>query len=242
MFSILGSIGAICAAAGLVFLGEKYQKALIANLIAFATGVLLAAAFLGLIPEAIETAGDPTLIMPVILGGIILFFFLEKVILWHSCRDASCEVHSNASGPIILIGDSFHNFTDGIVIAVSFLISFNVGVTISLTIIVHEIATETSDFGILLHAGYTKKKAFILNTISSLSTILAAIITFLLIGALGYLVPFFLAFSAASFIYLALSDLMPDLHKHTDAKYILRQLVLIVAGIVLIWFLLSLEG
>ncbi len=242
LFSILGSVGALCAAAGFVFLAEKHQKSLVANLIAFATGVLLAAAFLGLIPEAIESVGDPALIMPFILGGILLFFFLEKIILWRNCRDESCEVHSKASGPIILIGDTFHNFTDGIVIAVGFLISFTVGVTLSLTIIVHEIASETSDFGILLHSGLSKKKAFIYNTISSLSTILAAVITFFVIGVLGYLVPYFLALSAASFIYLALSDLTPDLHKHTDAKYMVRQLLLIIAGIVLIWFLLSLEG
>ncbi|MHA1436884.1 MAG: ZIP family metal transporter [Promethearchaeota archaeon] len=240
IFSILGSVGAIIAAACFVFLSKKDQKALIPMLIAFAIGTLLAAALLGLIPEAIEKVGDPQIIMPFILGGILFFFFMEKIIIWRNCRDKSCEVHSHASGPIILIGDSIHNLTDGIVIAAAFLLNFDLGIMVGLTILIHEIAHETGDFGILLHSGYSKKKAFTYNILSSATTIPAAIIAYFILGPIEYVVPFLLAISAASFIYIALSDLTPDLHRNTDLKYSFRQLILIIAGIALMAFLLSL--
>ncbi len=225
-----------------MFLNEKSQKSLIPLLIAFATGVLLTAAFLGLIPEAVEKAGDPHIIMPFILGGILFFFIMEKVVIWRNCRDKTCEVHSHASGPIILLGDSLHNFTDGIVIAAAFLSGLNLGIVAGFTIIFHELAHETGDFGVLLHSGYSKKKAFIYNMVSSSTTIPASILSYFLLDSLEFTVPFLLAISASSFIYIALSDLTPDLHQHTDAKYILRQLAFIIIGIVLMALMLSLGG
>ncbi|MFX1570442.1 MAG: ZIP family metal transporter [Promethearchaeota archaeon] len=242
IFSILGSVGAIIIAAIFVFLGDKIQKALIPTLIAFATGVLLAVAFLGLIPESIEKVGEPHLIMPFILGGILFFFIMEKIVIWRNCRDNTCEVHSHASGPIILLGDSLHNLTDGIVIAAAFLGGLNLGIVAGLTIIIHEISHETADFGILLHSGYSKKKAFVYNMISSFPTIPASILSFFILGVLESIVPFFLAISAASFIYIALSDLTPDLHKHSDFKYIIRQLATIFIGILLMALILSIGG
>ena len=186
--------------------------------------------------------GRADLIMPFVLGGIIVFFFMEKIIIWRNCRNKECEVHSHASGPIILIGDSLHNLTDGIVIAAAFLTDPTLGIGAGLTILVHEIAHETGDFGILLHSGYTKKKAFLYNIISSSTTIPAAIIGFFVIGALTTVVPFILAISASSFIYIALSDLTPELHQHTDLKYSMRQLLMIITGILLIILLLALGG
>lgn len=225
-----------------MFLNEKSQKSLIPLLIAFATGVLLTAAFLGLIPEAVEKAGDPHIVMPFILGGILFFFIMEKVVIWRNCRDKTCEVHSHASGPIILFGDSLHNFTDGIVIAAAFLSGLNLGIVAGLTIIFHELAHETGDFGVLLHSGYSKKKAFIYNMVSSSTTIPASIISYFLLDSIEFAVPFLLAISASSFIYIALSDLTPDLHQHTEIKYILKQLVFIITGIVLMALMLSLGG
>jgi zinc and cadmium transporter len=226
-----------------MFIKEKYQKTLIPILIAFATGVLLTVALLGLIPEAVEEVGEPHLIMPFVLGGILFFFVMEKIVIWRNCRNKECEVHSHASGPIILIGDSLHNLTDGIVIAAAFLTeSFGLGMVAGLTIIFHELAHETGDFGILLHSGYSKKKAFIYNVISSSTTIPAAIISYFLLDSIEFIVPFLLAISAASFIYIALSDLTPDLHQHTDIKYIVRQLAFIVIGILSMVLLLSLGG
>ncbi len=242
LFSILGSVGAITAAAGFVYIGEKYQKKLIPLLIAFATGVLLSAAFLGLIPEAIEAVGDPYIIMPYVLGGILFFFFTEKIVIWRNCRDKECEVHSHASGPIILIGDSLHNLIDGIVIAAAFLIDDTIGFGAGLTIIIHELAHETGDFGILLHSGYSKKKAFMYNITSSSTTIPAAIISYFILGSVLFVVPFLLAISAASFIYIALSDLIPDLHQTTDLKYSIRQILFIFAGILTMVLLLIFGG
>ena len=223
-----------------MFLGEKYQKMLVPILISFATGILLAAALLGLIPEAIEKVdGDANVIMPYVLGGILVFFFMEKIIIWRNCRNKECEVHSHASGPIILIGDSLHNLTDGIVIATAFLTNLTLGIGAGLTILIHELAHETGDFGILLHSGFSKKKAFLFNFISSSTTIPAAIVGYYLIGTINTIVPFILAISAASFIYIALSDLTPDLHQHTDLKYSFRQLLFIILGILLMILLLT---
>ena len=225
-----------------MFLNEKSQKSLIPLLIAFATGVLLTAAFLGLIPEAVEKAGEPHIIMPYILGGILFFFIMEKVVIWRNCRDKTCEVHSHASGPIILLGDSLHNFTDGIVIAAAFLSGLNLGIVAGFTIIFHELAHETGDFGVLLHSGYSKKKAFIYNMVSSSTTIPASIISYFLLDSMEFAVPFLLAISASSFIYIALSDLTPDLHRKTEIKYILKQIAFIIIGIVLMALILSLGG
>jgi len=222
-----------------MFLNEKSQKSLIPLLIAFATGVLLTAAFLGLIPEAVEAAGEPHIIMPYILGGILFFFIMEKVVIWRNCRDKTCEVHSHASGPIILLGDSL---TDGIVIAAAFLSGLNLGIVAGFTIIFHELAHETGDFGVLLHSGYSKKKAFIYNMVSSSTTIPASIISYFLLDSMEFAVPFLLAISASSFIYIALSDLTPDLHRHTEIKYILKQIAFIIIGIVLMALILSLGG
>lgn len=208
-------------------------------LIAFATGVLLTASLLGLIPEALEGAGEPHIIMPFVLGGILFFFIMEKIVIWRNCRNKECEVHSHASGPIILIGDSLHNLTDGVVIAASFLSGTNLGIVAGFTIIFHELAHETGDFGILLHSGYSKKKAFLYNMISSATTIPASIISYFILDSIKFIVPFLLAIAAASFIYIALSDLTPDLHQHTDLKYILRQLTVIIIGILLMALLLS---
>lgn len=216
---------------------------LVPILIAFATGILLAAALLGLIPEAIEEMGEePHAIMPFILGGILFFFFMEKIVIWRNCRDNTCEVHSHASGPIILIGDSLHNLSDGVVIAAAFLIDFALGIAAGITILIHELAHETGDFGILLHTGYSKKKAFTYNIVSSATTIPAAIIGYYLLTPFLFIVPFLLAIAAASFIYIALTDLTPELHKHTSLKYSIRQLILILAGIFTMFILLSLSG
>ena len=243
IFSILGSIGAILAAALFVLLGEKLQEKLIPSLLSFATGTLLSAALLGLIPNAIEAVGEPHLITPILLGGILFFFFLEKLIIWRDCDFKECEVHgSHASGPVILIGDAFHNFTDGIVIASAFLTNFYVGLAASITIILHEIPQETGDFGILLHNGMSKKKAILYNMLSSSATIPSAIISYFVLDIFHDFVPVFLALSAASFLYIALSDLTPHLHERTGAKDIIKQVILISLGILIMVLILNLGG
>ena len=241
LFSILGSLGAITAAGGFMLLSDKAQNLLTGILISYATGTLLAAALLGLIPEAIEIAGnDPYSIMLFVLGGILFFFFLEKIIIWRNCPDEDCDVHSEAGGPLILLGDAFHNFTDGCVIAAAFLTDFTIGIAVSVAIIAHEIPQETGDFGILLHSGYSKKRAFISNALSSSTTIPSAIISYFVLGDLSAIIPYVLAISAASFLYIALSDLTPELHRKLGFKYSVRQLLLIILGIVTMMVVFSL--
>ena len=241
MFSILGSVGAIVTAAIFTLLSKRAQKLSINILIAYATGTLLSASLLGLIPEAIESSGGEThSIMFVVLGGILFFFFLEKIIIWRNCQNEDCEVHGVA-GPIVLVGDAFHNFVDGLVIAAAFLTNFYVGIAAGLSILMHEIPQETGDFGILLHGGFSKKKAFIYNLISSSTTIPAAIMGYFILDLVSEMIPFLLAFSAASFIYIALSDLSPELHTQTNIKYGIRQLLLVIAGVLTMVFIIILN-
>ncbi len=214
---------------------------LITILISYATGTLLTAALFGLIPEAIEGAGhEPHNVMLFVLGGILFFFFLEKIVIWRTCPDEECDVHGIAAGPIVLFGDAFHNFTDGIVIAAAFLTDFHIGLAVGFAIIAHEIPQETGDFGILLHSGFSKKKAYVYNALSSSTTIPASIIAYFLLGMLSTIVPYVLAISAASFIYIALSDLTPELHKRLGLKHGLRQLLLIILGIITMILIISL--
>ena len=241
-FSIMGSVGAIAAASLFVVLGERIQQKLIPALLSFATGTLLTAAFIGLIPESIEAVEEPHLITPIILGVILFFFFLEKFLIWRNCQNNACEVHAHAPGPLVLVGDAFHNFTDGIVIAAAFLTDFNIGLAASITIIMHEIPQETGDFGILIHNGMSNKKALIYNILSSSPTIPSAIISYFILDIFQSIVPIFLAISAASFIYIALSDLTPQLHQRTETKEIVKQLFLIILGIILMAIIISLGG
>lgn len=243
LFSILGSVGAILAASLFILIGERIQKRIVTGLLSFATGTLLSAALMGLIPEAIESAGEPHLITIIILGGLLFFFFLEKFLIWRNCQNNQCEIHSQAPGPLILIGDAFHNFTDGIVIAASFLTNnFGLGLAAGITIIMHEIPQETGDFAILLHNGMSKKKALLYNLLSSSATIPAAIISYFILDAFQPIVPVFLAISAASFLYIALSDLTPQLHERTETKEIIKQIVLIIIGILLMVLVLTVGG
>jgi len=229
LFSVLGSVGAIAGAALLLFFQEGTRKTLLPCLLSYAIGTLLGAAFLGMIPHALQQA-TPIAISGTVLVGIVLFFVLEKIVIWRHCHDTECEVHSSA-GPLILIGDAFHNFVDGFVIAAAFLTSVPLGVAASLAVIAHEIPQEVGDFAILLENGYSKTRALILNSLSSLTTLPGAVIAYFYLGATREAVPFILALSAASFIYIAVADLVPSLHRQTGLKAALMQFVLILAGI-----------
>ncbi len=229
VFSVLGSVGAIAGAALLLLFPESTRKTLLPCLLSYATGTLLGAAFLGMIPHGLQQA-TPIAISATVLIGIVIFFTLEKLIIWRHCHDAKCEVHG-AAGPLILIGDAFHNFVDGFVITAAFLTSIPLGIAASLAVIAHEIPQEVGDFAILLDNGYSKTRALFLNTLSSMSTLPGAIIAYYFLGAAQEAVPFILALSAASFIYIAVADLVPVLHRQTGITSTFRQLGLMLAGI-----------
>jgi zinc and cadmium transporter len=229
VFSILGSVGAIAGAALLLTFPASTRKTLLPILLSYATGTLLGAAFLGMIPTSLQQA-TPIAISGTVLAGIILFFFLEKVVIWRHCHEVECEVHGTA-GPLILIGDAFHNFVDGFVISAAFLTSVPLGIAASLAVIAHEVPQEVGDFAILLENGYSRPRALVLNTLSSLTTLPGAVIAYFFLGAAREAVPFILALSAASFIYIAIADLVPSLHRQSGLKSALAQFVLILAGI-----------
>lgn len=229
VFSILGSVGAIAGAALLLLFQEGTRRILLPCLLSYAIGTLLGAAFLGMIPKALQQ-NTALAISGTILAGIVIFFVLEKVIIWRHCHDTECEVHG-AAGPLILIGDAFHNFVDGFVIAAAFLTSVPLGIAASLAVIAHEIPQEVGDFAILLENGYSKTRALALNFLSSLTTLPGAVIAYFFLGETLEAVPFILALSAASFIYIAIADLVPSLHRQVGLKPAINQLFLVLAGI-----------
>jgi zinc and cadmium transporter len=225
----LGSIGAVAGAALFLFFPESIRKILVPCLISYATGTLLGAAFLGMIPAGLKQAPAHG-VMATVLAGMVLFFVLEKLVLWRHCHDDECEVHGRA-GPLILIGDGVHNFVDGVVIAAAFLASIQLGIVASLAVIAHEVPQEVGDFAILLDSGYARAKALALNTLSAATTLPGAVLAYFWLGETHVAVPYILAISAASFIYIAAADLIPGLHRQVTAAASLRQLALLLAGI-----------
>jgi zinc and cadmium transporter len=165
VFSTLGSIGAIAGAALMLLFPQGIRSIVVPCLISYATGTLLGAAFLGMIPASASHA-PVTVVSATVLAGLVLFFVLEKIVLWRHCHDAGCQVHSSA-GPLILVGDAFHNFVDGVVIATAFFTSIPLGIAAALAVIAHEVPQEVGDFAILLDSGYNRSKALILNTLSA---------------------------------------------------------------------------
>jgi zinc and cadmium transporter len=172
------------------------------------------------------------------LSGLIIFFLLEKLVLWHHCHNIECEKLRTA-GPIILIGDAFHNLVDGVVIAASFLSSIPIGITASISVIAHEIPQELGDFAILLQSGYSKRKAILYNILSSLSTIPGAILAYYALAIVNTAIPYVMGISAASFLYIALADLTPELHRNIGLKSGGLQFFLMLAGVGTILFLLQ---
>ena len=169
-------------------------------------------------------------ILITVLVGIVIFFILEKLVLWRHCHEADCEVHSRAA-PLLLIGDAFHNFVDGVVIAAAFLTSIPLGVTTAVAVIAHEVPQEVGDFAILLESGYSRMKALVLNTLSAATTLPGAIVAYYWLADTHTLVPYVLAISAASFIYIATADLVPHLHRRVSMPDSLRQVILLLLGI-----------
>ncbi|MEJ2245178.1 MAG: ZIP family metal transporter [Acidobacteriota bacterium] len=182
-----------------------------------------------MIPEAQRKLTDER-IFPFVLGGLILFFILEKLALWRHCHEEPCDIHTKA-GTLILFGDSLHNFVDGVAISAAFTTSISLGITTSLAVITHEVPQEIGDFAILLESGYSKIRAFLYNSVSSLAAVLGAVLTFFLLPVLVSTVPYLLSISAASFIYIALADLIPGRRTTGGLRSLSWELPLILLGI-----------
>jgi zinc and cadmium transporter len=229
LFSLLGSVGAVLGAAVVLVLPEKIRKFLVANLVSYATGTLLGAVFLGLVPKALKESPSPGILVW-LLWGILFFFVMEKLVLWRHCHVPDCDVHASA-GPLILIGDAFHNFTDGAIIAGAFLLSVPLGIATGLAVISHEIPQELGDFAILLESGYSRGQALLYNTISALATLPGALLGYYFLAHMMQAIPYILLVGAASFLYIALVDLTPYLHRRFGLADSLLQLGLILTGI-----------
>lgn len=230
LFCLLGSVISVSLAAVVLILSQKTRDFLVPMLVSYAAGTLLGAAFLGMLPKAIRMSSMPDQILMFVLGGIILFFVLEKLVVWRHCHKPGCNVHT-AAGPLILIGDALHNLIDGIVIAGAFLVSVPAGIAVSIAVIAHEVPQEVGDFALLINYGYTRKKAFLLNLASSATTLVGGIAAFYTLSDLQNVIPYVLAISAASFIYIALADILPGLSKQFTKAGSIIQLLLLLVGI-----------
>jgi zinc and cadmium transporter len=234
-----GGVLSVAAAA----LTLRLQAAWVNKFVAFAVGALLGAVFLEVLPHALEAGQPAESILTVVLGGVVLFFVLEKVVIWRHSHDHGDiesndrapvhvdEHHDGRSGWMILIGDTFHNFCDGVVIAAAFLADFNLGVVTSVAIVAHEVPQEVGDFLVLLHSGFGKRQALLFNIGSSLGSVAGGLVGYWALGAVQHWVPYALALAAASMIYVAVADLIPGLQRKVRLPDTILQLVLLAAGI-----------
>ncbi|MDD5276337.1 MAG: ZIP family metal transporter [Methylovulum sp.] len=255
IFTAVGGVFSVMAASVFLLLPDKQRSAVLPHGISFAIGALLAVSFWGLIPHAFEEIKPDQFqsLSGTILAGILGFFVLEKLLIWRHCHYGECEAHGDdehqrhehshghlhdhgakSAGTMIILGDSIHNFVDGILIAAAFLTDVQLGIVTSLAVAAHEIPQEVGDFAILLASGYSKGKALFYNILTSLTTVLGGVLAYFSLEDLHDSLPYFLALAASSFIYIAVADLIPSLHKKTDMKASLEQIVLIAAGVLLI--------
>ena len=273
-------IGGALSVAGAGLVAFKARSSAVPVLISYAIGAMLGAVFLEILPEAInatvKNGGSVQATTTTVLFGILLFFGLEKLVIWRHCHGDHCEVHAihteencpethlastlttkykavsvkqpsislhshahshshghdgGRSGMMVMIGDTFHNFVDGILIASAFMVDIKVGIVTSAAIIAHEIPQEVGDFLILLHSGYSKKQAFLFNLVSSFATVVGGTIAYFALQHVQTWAPTILGFAASSMLYVSVADLIPSLHKRTELRATVSQLTLIACGV-----------
>jgi zinc and cadmium transporter len=234
--SVLGSLGGLLTASVFLLLGDSLRLRLVPWLITYAVGTLLGVALLALLPEALAHL-DPTRALTALLAGVLVFFLLEKLVIWRHCHsDHECEVHTSSAASLVIVGDAFHTFVDGAVIAAAVVTSVPLGITTAIAVAAHEIPQEVGDIAILLRAGYSRRRAFLLNLASGAGGILGAAGMLAASHTVPGLLPYVLSFAAGSFLYVAMADLIPDLHRGVEGGP-LRQLLIIAAGIATITLL-----
>jgi zinc and cadmium transporter len=210
-------------------------------LVSFAAGALLGDAFLHLLPEAVHDVGDVERVSAMILFGIVIFFILEKVLFWHHCHLPTHEQHKHPVGIMNLISDGIHNFLDGVIIAGSFLVDVQLGIATTVAVLLHEIPQEIGDFGILLHSGYTKKKALFFNFLTACLAILGAVVTLAVGERIEGLVRYVVPLTLGGFIYIAAADLIPEIHNEEHTGRSVLQFIFFILGILIMALLLLLE-
>ncbi len=254
--SVAGGVLSVALAAVFALMA---RASWIPSLVSFAIGALLGAAFLEILPSAFETAKNFHSLAATVLAGILGFFVLEKLVLWRHCHVEDCEAHDphsadasgenknvaqvsggnvhdhGRSGMLILVGDSFHNFVDGVLIAAAFMQSTQLGIVTAAAVISHEIPQEMGDFVILLHSGYSKARALMMNLVAGLAMVVGAMLGYFALQEMQEWITTMLAIAAASMIYVAVADLIPGLHKRAEIKATLHQVALIALGVAAIW-------
>lgn len=260
LFTAIG--GALSALAASVFLvvSDSMRARVLPHLVSFATGALLSAALLGLLPHAVEAAGIANTheIGLTLLGGLLLFFVLEKMVLWRHCHQDVCEVHvhpeahvhshvhahnhhddeqnrNKASAMLILIGDGFHNVLDGVLIAAAFMTDVHLGVVTAIAVCAHEIPQEVGDLAILLNGGMSRMRALTLNLLASITSVLGGVVAYFAMAQVQEVLPYAIAIAASSFLYIAVADLIPGLHRKVDPGSGAWQFVYIVLGVAVIY-------
>ena len=244
LMSLAGGLLSVLVASGVSYAARPHW---VPVLISYAIGALLGAAFLEVLPHAIEAAESPEKAAMNILAGILLFFVLEKLVLWRHCHDEGCaghEPHSHGhghgghehgrSGLLILVGDTFHNFVDGVLIAAAFVESTPLGIVTALAIIAHEVPQEAGDFAVLLGAGWKRSRALFWNVVSSLTAIVGGLAGYYALDNAREWIPVIITIAASSFLYVAIADLMPRLKRETAS--IGWHTVLLIAGIAVVVF------
>lgn len=225
LISLLSFVGVLSLA-----VGKHRLHGLLLLLVAFASGSLLAAAFLHMIPETVHEIGEVSLSL--VLAGILLFFFIEKFIHWHHCGKEECDIRPVAY--LNLLGDGFHNFIDGVIIAAAFLASAPMGFLTTVAIALHEIPQEFGDFSILLHSGMSTRKALAYNFASASAAVLGAVLGYTFLSGLEHMIPYAIAAAAGGFIYIATADLFPELHKDKRAATVVMQSLALLAGVIVL--------
>ena len=228
--SALGSAGGLLLASLFLLVHERGRSRVLPSLISYAVGTLLGAALLALLPEAVETE-RPSVVFASLLTGIFTFFILEKLVLWRHCHDLQdCQIHKSTA-TLVIVGDATHALVDGAVIAAAVLVSFPLGITTALAIAAHEVPQQVGDVAILLAAGYSRVKAFGLNLIAGAGAVAGAALMVMFGEATPGVLPYVLGFAAGNFLYVAMADLIPHLHRGIEDANAFRQIVMIAAGI-----------
>ena len=233
--SLLGGFGGLAVAATLLLFTNKARERLVPALVSYAVGALLGVALLELLPQALAGL-DARSVLGTLLVGILTFFVLEKLALWRHCHADECEVHQSTA-PLVLIGDAAHNFMDGAVIGAAVLTSVPLGISTAIAVLTHEIPHEVGDFAILLNAGFSRRRALLFNAAAEAAGLAGAATAFAALDFLPHAAPYFLAFAVASFLYIAMSDLIPDLHRGAADAGAVRQVILVGTGIATVLFL-----
>lgn len=236
---LVGLIGVIGSYVLVHFFIKNRSKIMI--MVGFAAGSMVGVSFFDLLPEAIAEHGNIILMMEYLVLGFITFLLIEKAFFYYHCHEEHPDQHAPAK--LVIIGDSVHNFLDGIAIAASFLVSPTLGVATTLAIIIHEIPQEFGDMGVLVHSGYSKTKALAFNFLSGVFAILGGIMGFYYLTRFESFIPYVLALTAGGFIYIAAADLLPEVHAQSDTRTkISIHSLAIILGILTIWLLGKFAG